>query len=295
MASRCSTTFVDPPIAIATAIAFSKASWVRMSRGLIPCRSNSRAVCPARYAESSFRLSTAGIEASPGSDMPSASMAEAMVLAVNSPAHDPSPGHATLSSSFSSASVILPCEWAPTASKTSCTFTSRPWNLPARMVPPYTKTVGMFSRAAAITQPGRFLSHPATVTRASNHSAVATSSIESAITSRLTSDAFIPSVPMEMPSLTVIVPELEGGALGGSDSLLRSGRQPAQVHVARRHVARQVRHPHKRPSDSLIVHAHRAEVRTSRGPLPGPSVISLLRCFGSIPVLAVMATPRLET
>ena len=35
-------------------------------------------------------------------------------------------------------------------------------------------------------------------------------SIESAITSRLTSEYFIPSVPIEMPSLTVIVPNICG-------------------------------------------------------------------------------------
>ena len=35
-------------------------------------------------------------------------------------------------------------------------------------------------------------------------------SIESAITSRLTREYFIPSVPIEMPSLTVIVPKVWG-------------------------------------------------------------------------------------
>jgi len=35
-------------------------------------------------------------------------------------------------------------------------------------------------------------------------------SIESAITSRETSEYFIPSVPIEMPSLTVIVPNIWG-------------------------------------------------------------------------------------
>ena len=37
-------------------------------------------------------------------------------------------------------------------------------------------------------------------------------SIESAITSRLTREYFIPSVPIEMPSLTVIVPNIWGMA-----------------------------------------------------------------------------------
>ena len=38
----------------------------------------------------------------------------------------------------------------------------------------------------------------------------ATVSMESAMTSRLTRDAFMPSVPMEMPSLMVIVPNMNG-------------------------------------------------------------------------------------
>ena len=44
-------------------------------------------------------------------------------------------------------------------------------------------------------------------------SAKVTVSIESAITSRLTSEAFMPSVPIEMPSLTVMVPNWKGTAL----------------------------------------------------------------------------------
>ena len=58
----------------------------------------------------------------------------------------------------------------------------------------------MFSRASAITPPGIVLSQPTRTTRPSKPLPRATSSIESAITSRLTSDAFIPSVPIVMPS-----------------------------------------------------------------------------------------------
>ena len=62
----------------------------------------------------------------------------------------------------------------------------------------------------AMTVPGRFLSHPATAMSPSNHSARETSSMESAMTSRLTREAFMPSVPIEMPSLTVMVPNSKG-------------------------------------------------------------------------------------
>jgi len=64
----------------------------------------------------------------------------------------------------------------------------------------------MLSRARAMTEPGRLLSQPAIATNASKHSACAISSIESAMTSRLTSEAFIPSWPMAIASLTAMVP-----------------------------------------------------------------------------------------
>ncbi len=62
----------------------------------------------------------------------------------------------------------------------------------------------------AIIEPGNDLSQPATGTTPSKRSAKHTVSIESAITSRLTSDPFIPSVPMEIASDTVIVPNMNG-------------------------------------------------------------------------------------
>ena len=66
------------------------------------------------------------------------------------------------------------------------------------------------SRAMAIIAPGMFLSHAATTTRPSMLSPKVTVSMESAMTSRLTRDAFMPSVPIEMPSLIVIVPNRKG-------------------------------------------------------------------------------------
>ena len=72
------------------------------------------------------------------------------------------------------------------------------------------KMDGTFSRAMAIMQPGMFLSQPAMVISPSMRSPKVTNSMESAMTSRLTSDVFMPSVPMEMPSLTVMVPNSNG-------------------------------------------------------------------------------------
>ena len=65
-------------------------------------------------------------------------------------------------------------------------------------------------RRSAIAAPGIVLSQPTRQTRPSKRWPRATVSIESAITSRETSEAFIPSVPIETPSLTEIVPNSIG-------------------------------------------------------------------------------------
>ena len=54
-------------------------------------------------------------------------------------------------------------------------------------------------------QPGMFLSQPPMATTPSKPSQPTTVSMESAITSRETSEYFMPSVPIEMPSEIVIV------------------------------------------------------------------------------------------
>ncbi len=58
----------------------------------------------------------------------------------------------------------------------------------------------MSSRARAIITPGLVLSQPLRQTSASKWLPRATSSIESAMTSRLMSEAFMPSAPIVMPS-----------------------------------------------------------------------------------------------
>jgi hypothetical protein len=86
----------DPPKAITTAMALSKASRVRMSRAVMPRRNNSTTASPERRANPSRRASTAGGAALPGSDMPSASPALAIVLAVYMPPQAPCPGRSPL-------------------------------------------------------------------------------------------------------------------------------------------------------------------------------------------------------
>ena len=69
---------------------------------------------------------------------------------------------------------------------------------------------GTFMRAIAIMPPGMFLSQPPTQTTPSMHWPLTATSIASAITSRDTSEYFIPSVPMPMPSVTVGKPNTWG-------------------------------------------------------------------------------------
>ena len=123
IASRWSTAFVEPPKAITTAIAFSNASLVMMSRAVIPRRSISTTASPLALAKPSRRRSGAGGAALPGRDMPMASAALAIVLAVYMPPQAPSPGQIARSMLSTSSRLISPREQAPTASNASMMVT----------------------------------------------------------------------------------------------------------------------------------------------------------------------------
>jgi hypothetical protein len=101
---------VEPPNAITTAV--------------MPRRSSSTTASPLCRAYVSRRRATAGGEAEPGSDMPRASAALAMVLAVYMPPQAPSPGQIAFSISVTSSRVIKPRTQAPTASNASMIVTS---------------------------------------------------------------------------------------------------------------------------------------------------------------------------
>jgi hypothetical protein len=64
---------------------------------------------------------------------------------------------------------------------------------------------GMLRRARAIAPAGIVLSQPTMITAASNAYAMPVSSMESAMISREMSEAFMPCVPMVMPSLMEMV------------------------------------------------------------------------------------------
>ena len=138
-----------------------------------------------------------------------------MVLAVYMPPHAPSLGQMARSMASTSSRDINPRAQAPTASNASMMVTSRSvpsdsLARPGRMEPAYRNTAARSRRAAAISIPGRDLSHPARSTEPSRRSACITVSTLSAITSRDTSEKCIPSWPIEMPSETEIVPNSSG-------------------------------------------------------------------------------------
>src|SRR5690554_2194822 len=91
--------------------------------------------------------------------MPSASLTQFMLLAVNIPAQEPQDGQALFSISVSSSKVILPAFNAPMPSKTEVKDSFWPFDeQPGSIAPPLINIVGIFTRAAPIIIPGTILS-----------------------------------------------------------------------------------------------------------------------------------------
>ncbi len=82
MAGICRTVFVEPPMAISTLMAFSKAFLVKISRGLTSSLTSSTILLPESYACFFLSGSMAKVVAHFVNDMPSTSVTTAMVLAV---------------------------------------------------------------------------------------------------------------------------------------------------------------------------------------------------------------------
>ena len=116
MASRCSTEFVEPPVAATPAIAFSIADFVRILDAVTFLRRRSITSSPDRRPAAAFAGSVAGTLESPIGAMPRNSETSAIVLAVNCPPQAPAPGQAEVSSILSRASLMLPRACAPIAS-----------------------------------------------------------------------------------------------------------------------------------------------------------------------------------
>ena len=129
-----------------------------------------------------------------------------MELAVNMPEQLPQVGQAVPSSQWHSSSAMVPAVTWPTASKRELRSVCSPLRpRPASIGPPETSTVGMFRRHAAMSMPGTILSQLGMRTMASNWWPWMAHSTESAMTSRLVREYFMPSWFMAMPSHTPMV------------------------------------------------------------------------------------------
>jgi len=132
------------------------------------------------------------------------------VFAVNMPEHAPAPGHAQFSISFQTALPIWPLSTLGILANIVLRSMGSPSSRPASIGPPLQTMAGILSLAAPMTIPGTILSQLGMSTRPSNGCARAIISTESATSSRLPSEYFIPSWFMAMPSQTPIVPNMIG-------------------------------------------------------------------------------------
>ena len=105
-ANKCSIPFVEPPSAFSIVMAFSNASNVSMSEGLIPFSNSFTHATPLSYTICCRRGSSAGGLALPGRASPITSDMDAIVFAVNMPPQEPAEGQAASSMFFSDSRVI---------------------------------------------------------------------------------------------------------------------------------------------------------------------------------------------
>src|SRR5699024_12254151 len=133
---------------------------------LISVLNNLYIASPSSLLSAFLSIDSAGLDALLGKLIPIASIAEAIVLAVCIPPHEPAPGHALHSISFNSSSLISPLFNCPAPSKTETKSMSFPFHLPGDIVPPYTQIPRTSDLAIYIIQPGSDLSPPQIVTTA---------------------------------------------------------------------------------------------------------------------------------
>ena len=145
-----------------------------------------------------------------GRDNPNVSVMHAIVLAVKSPEQLPAPGQAHLSSSMTSSSVIIPAEYAPTASNTVIRSAGLPLYWPDCIGPPVTTIDGTSTRAAPMIIPGTTLSQLGIKTSPSNACPLVMDSTVAAMISLDGREYFIPSWFMLIPSQTAIVSNSNG-------------------------------------------------------------------------------------
>ena len=136
-------------------MAFSNASRVRMSDGLMSALTISTILRPVRWARVLRRASTAGRAPLWGRHMPSASTRLDMVEAVPMVLQTPKLRLMPASALMKSARVISPARTASEKRQTSVPEPmSWPWNLPFNMGPDETTMDGRSTLAAPISRPG---------------------------------------------------------------------------------------------------------------------------------------------
>ena len=165
---------------------------------------------PACFASRILSEYTAGIVPFPFNPMPIASVKQFMEFAVYIPEQEPQVGHTFSSYSQSSSMVMVPAATLPTASNIDERLFFWPWIRPASIGPPDTNIVGIFTLAAAINNPGTFLSQLGMQTKPSKPWAIAIHSVLSAIKSLVTREYFIPICPIAIPSHTAIAGNITG-------------------------------------------------------------------------------------
>ena len=119
-----------------TVIAFSKASRVMSSRGRTSSATQRSSASALASVLTRFSSSSAAMVLEYGSESPSASIADDIVLAVYMPPQEPAPGQACCSIARKVSSGIRPAAYCPTASNTETIVRSSPSWWPGLMVPP---------------------------------------------------------------------------------------------------------------------------------------------------------------
>ncbi len=184
MASRCTTAFVDPPIAASVTMALRNAARVMIALGRRSAATIATASRPVSCAPASSRVSAAGTPALPGTLMPRASATQAMVEAVPIVLQCPALLIIDDSERAKSSADSVPARTSSDSRQTSVPQPSgRPRNVPVSIGPPGTRTAGRSTEAAAISSAGIVLSQPPSRTTPSTGLARSTSSV--AIAARL--------------------------------------------------------------------------------------------------------------
>ena len=150
IAGKCTTAFVDPPRAMSTRTAFSKASRVRMRLGRRSSPTMATIRRPAASARRSRRESGAGMAAMPGRVRPRASVRAAIVLAVPITMHVPVEGKSSPWIASRRAASSAPARYSPQTRRQSVHAPRRaPSKRPVSMGPAVTTMAAM---AAFIVQ-----------------------------------------------------------------------------------------------------------------------------------------------